>query len=107
MLGAFLPKILTPMKLLQVSEPFVRTSSCLVSCWRWARFSSDSPAMRVTKSAGMAETVTGEKISPSGDISLASMTSTAISSTKRFKATYTSIQEGQQGIDQSRARIKY
>ena len=35
-------------KRLQVSEPFMRTFSCLVSCSRWARFSSDSPAMRVT-----------------------------------------------------------
>lgn len=37
-------------------------SSCLVSCSRWARFSSDSPAMLVTRSADMAETATGVKI---------------------------------------------
>jgi len=95
------------MKRLQVSEPFMRTSSCLVNCSRWARFSSDSPAMRVTRSAGMAETATGENTSPSGDISLASMTSTAISSTKRFKATYTSTQQGQRGIDKSRGGVEY
>jgi len=39
----------------------------------------------------MAEIAIGEKISPSGDISLASMTSIAISLIKRFKVTYTSI----------------
>ncbi len=78
------------MKRLQVSDPFIRTSSCLVNCSRWPRFSSDSPAMQVTSSAGMAETATGEKILPSGEMSLASMTSIAMSSMKRFKATYTS-----------------
>ena len=78
------------MKRLQVSEPFMRTSSCLVNCSRWARFSSDSPAMHVTRSAGMAETATGEKTLPSGDKSLASTASIAMSSMKRFKATCTS-----------------
>ena len=76
------------MKRLQVSEPFARTSSCLVSCSRWARFSSDSPAMLVTRSADIAETATGMKIPPSGEMSFASITSLAMSSMKRFKATY-------------------
>jgi len=85
--GAVLPRILTPMKRLQVSVPFMRTSSCLFNCSRWARFSSDSPAMLVTRSAGMEVTVMGEKISWSREMSLASIASIAISSTKRFKAT--------------------
>jgi hypothetical protein len=76
------------MKRLQVSEPFVRTSSCLVSCSRWARFSSDSPAMLVTRPADIAETATGVKIPPRGEMSFASITSMAMSSMKRFKATY-------------------
>lgn len=76
------------MKRLQVSEPFARTSSCLVSCSRWARFSSDSPAMLVTRSADIAETATGVKIPPSGEMSFALITSLAMSSMKRFKATY-------------------
>ena len=76
------------MKRLQVSEPLVRTSSCLVSCSRWARLSSDSPAMLVTRSADIVETATGVKILPSGEMSFASITSMAMSSMKRFKATY-------------------
>ena len=76
------------MKRLQVSEPFVRTSSCLVSCSRWARFSSDSPAMLVTRSADIAEIATGVKIPPRGEMSFDSITSIAMLSIKRFKATY-------------------
>ena len=58
-----------PIKRLQVSEPLVRTSSCFVSCSRWARFSSDSPAMLVMRSADITETATGVKIPPRGEMS--------------------------------------
>ncbi len=44
--------------------------------------------MLVTRSADIVETATGVKILPSGEISFASITSIAISSIKRFKATY-------------------
>jgi len=44
--------------------------------------------MLVTSSADIAETATGVKISPSGKMSFASTTSIAMSSIKRFKATY-------------------
>ena len=53
------------MKRLQVSEPFVRISSCLVNYSRWARFSSDSPAMLVTRSADMIMTRPGIKLTAS------------------------------------------
>ena len=36
--GPVLLRSLTPIKRLQISEPFVKTSSCLISCSRWARF---------------------------------------------------------------------
>ena len=76
------------MKRLHVSEPLVKTSSCLASHSRWARFSLNSPAILVTSSVEIAKTATGVKIPPSGDISFASITSMAILSIKRFKATY-------------------
>jgi hypothetical protein len=46
--------------------------------------------MLVTSSADVAETATGVKIPPSGEMSFASITSMAMamSSMKRFKATY-------------------
>ena len=88
----FLPIPLTPMNLLQVSEPFVRTSSCLDNCSRWARFSSDSPATLVTRLAGMEVTDMGVNIPYRGVMSLDSMTSIAISSTNLFSATYSCAQ---------------
>ena len=47
--------------------------------------------MLVTRSADIEETATGVKIQPSGEMSFASTTSLAISSMKRFKATYNHI----------------
>lgn len=47
--------------------------------------------MLVTRSADIAETATGVKILPSGEMSFASITSLAMSSMKRFKATYNHI----------------
>jgi hypothetical protein len=44
--------------------------------------------MLVTRSADIAETATGVKIPPSGEMSFPSITSMAMSSMKRFKATY-------------------
>ena len=44
--------------------------------------------MLVTRSAVIAETATGVKIPPRGEISFVSITSMAMSSMKRFKATY-------------------
>jgi hypothetical protein len=44
--------------------------------------------MLVTRLADIAETATGVKIPPSREISFASITSIAMSSMKRFKATY-------------------
>jgi hypothetical protein len=88
----FPPSPLTPMNFLQVSEPFVRTSSCLVNCSRWARFFSDSPATLVTRLTGMELTDIGESILYSGVMSLDSMTSIAISSTNLFNATYSCAQ---------------
>ncbi len=76
------------MNRLQVLEPFMRILSCLVSYLRWIRFSSDLPAMLVTRSADIVETATGVKIPPSGEISFTSITSLAMLSIKRFKATY-------------------
>ena len=66
----------------------MRTSSCLVSCSRKARFSSDSPAILVTRSVDIVETATGVKMPPSREMSFDSITSIAMSSVKRFKATY-------------------
>ena len=44
--------------------------------------------MLITRSADIAETATDIKIPPSGEMSFTSITSLAISSIKRFKATY-------------------
>lgn len=44
--------------------------------------------MLATRSADIVETATGVKIPPSGDMSFPSTTSFAMSSVKRFKATY-------------------
>jgi hypothetical protein len=44
--------------------------------------------MLVTSSADIAETATGVKIPPSGEMSFASTTLIAMSSIKRFKAIY-------------------
>ncbi len=67
-----------PINRLQVLEPFARTLSYLVSYSRWARFSSNSLAILVTRSADIVETATGIKIPPSREISFASITSLAI-----------------------------
>jgi len=44
--------------------------------------------MLVTRSTDIIETATGVKIPPRGEMSFASITSMAMSSMKRFKATY-------------------
>ena len=66
----------------------MRTLSCLINFSRWARLSSDLLAILVTSSADIVEIATGVKIPPSGEISFVSIISMAMSSMKRFKATY-------------------
>lgn len=76
------------MKPLQVSDPFVRIHSFLFSCSRRDWFSSDSPAILVTKFSGIWNANMGLKSVGNALRSLTSTTSVAMSSTKRFCATF-------------------
>ena len=76
------------MKRLQISKPLIKILNYLISYLRWARLSSDLPTIFVIRTIDITEIVTGIKTLLSGEISLASITSTIISSIKLFKTTY-------------------
>ena len=63
--------------------------------------------MFVTNSAGIVETAKGVKVSPSGEMSFASMASLAISSMKRFKATcsYNGLAQGMVEVRAGKRRM--
>lgn len=62
--------------------------------------------MLVTRSADIAETATGVKIPPSGEMSFASITSLAMSSMKRSKATYNHTMRLAREVSEIRGRIE-
>lgn len=82
-----LPRPLMPTKRLQVSDPFPRIHNFLFNCSRRLWLSSDSPAICPINSLGISNAVIGVKSVVIARRSFTSITSVAMSSTKRLSAT--------------------